>query len=294
MDDGDSFKPVLSIITAIHNGITLNKVFWESLSLYTVNKFELIVIDNASTDGSIEFFEKKGAVIIRNSQNFAYSYCQNQGLAIAKGKYLCFFNNDLLLSPKWDERLIHIATKHELDVFSASGIENTGDYASSRQMEKKWKRVKYPLLIFRLSISSLKAMISIMYGNWVSFCERRYAKYGTSVVEGIVGNNVVMTQKAISMLGGWDTRIQAADFDIFMTIKKMSIEKGGIKPCHIALGVFIHHYGRMTSKYGKTKYKPFANESELIDLETKWTKKELTELHPDNATKLATNPKIIV
>lgn len=282
--------PLISIISAIHNGLALNKVFWKSLAENTVNPFELIIIDNVSTDGSTDFFKEKGAVVIYNTENYAYSHCQNQGIAVAKGDYLCFLNNDLFLSPKWDERLITIATQHGLDAFSGCGPENTGDYLTTRKLDKRWKRIKYPMLAFGQSIFSLNAMIKLMYGNWVAFCESRYAQYGNTVVEGILGNNVVLTKRAVELLGGWDPRVKASDFDIFMMIKKRSIEKGDIKPCHIALGVYIHHYGRMTSKYARKRYKPFTNEHELIKLKDKWTAEEMRAMHPDNATLIATKP----
>ena len=51
---------MISIITAIHNGLAINKFYEASLKKYTVNPFELIIIDNVSTDGSTEFFEKSG------------------------------------------------------------------------------------------------------------------------------------------------------------------------------------------------------------------------------------------
>jgi hypothetical protein len=61
------------------------------------------------------------------------------------------------------------------------------------------------------------------------------------------------------------------------------MEQHDIKPCHIALGVYIHHYIRMTLKYS-TKPKPFADKDLLIPLSTKWTEEELNFLHPDNQT----------
>lgn len=47
---------MISIITAIYNQLPMNQIFWEYLNKYTTVPYELIVIDNGSNDGSIEFF----------------------------------------------------------------------------------------------------------------------------------------------------------------------------------------------------------------------------------------------
>ena len=122
-----------------------------------------------------------------------------------------------------------------------------------------------------------------MYGSWEAFCKKRFQRYGLQVAEGIVGNNVVMSRKGIELAGRWDERIQSADFDLFMRAKKRSLENGDLKPPHIALGAFIHHYSRMTSKYA-VKPKPFADIEKHILLSDKWSDAERDELHPDNST----------
>ena len=43
---------MLSIIVAVHNQLAMNRLFWRHLSANTENEWELIVIDNGSSDGS--------------------------------------------------------------------------------------------------------------------------------------------------------------------------------------------------------------------------------------------------
>ena len=95
--------------------------------------------------------------------------------------------------------------------------------------------------------------------------------------------NFMMTRKAIDLVGFWDETQQAADFDLFMRTKKRALEFKDIKPCHIALGVYIHHYVRLTVKYA-VKPIPFADKDNLIPLHKKWTSEEIENLHPDNET----------
>lgn len=50
---------MISIITSIYNQRSMNELFYKSLIENTHNHFELIVVDNKSTDGSAEFFQPK-------------------------------------------------------------------------------------------------------------------------------------------------------------------------------------------------------------------------------------------
>ncbi len=138
---------MISILTAVHNGLAFNRLYLECLRRYTANPFELIIIDNASTDGTREYFEAEGCTVIANKENYSYPHCQNQGILAAKGEYLFFLNNDLIVSPDWDEKLIAAAGKHGVDVLSASGIENLGNRKDTDAIGRKWKRIKNPLTL---------------------------------------------------------------------------------------------------------------------------------------------------
>lgn len=276
----------ISIITAVHNGLPINRLFLDYIRRYTSLPYELIIIDNASSDGSGDYFARNKAIVISNSQNYSYPHAQNQGIHIASGEYLCFLNNDLLVSPGWDQRLIDTALRNDLDILSACGLENMGNRKDTVSMKKKWKRIKYAAFPFGYSYATMGLMTRLMYGNWERFCQKRYHGYGTRVVEGIVGDNVLMTRRAFERIGLWDERIQAADFDLFMRSKKRSLDIGDIRPAHLALGIYMHHFGRMTVKYGTGKPAPFFDGDSLIPLSAKWNAAELEDLHPNKATLL--------
>ena len=276
--------PKITIITAIHNGLSINKIFYDFLEKYTHNPFELIIIDNLSTDDSREFFISKGANVIVNKVNYSYPVSQNQGIEAATTDYLFFLNNDLALCPNWDKLLIDISTEHSLDIVSAVGIENMGNFKDTQAIGRKWKRTKNPFSLIGFTETTLKLMMKLMYGNWEKYCAKLLSKNKHTVVEGIVGDNLMMTRKAINSIGLWDVRLQQADFDLFMRSKKRNLQVGDIKPCHIALGVYIHHFGRMTVKYSNKKPIPFADSDKLINLTDKWSREEIEQLHPNNAT----------
>ena len=272
----------ISIITAVHNGLAINKIFVEYLEKYTFNPYELIIIDNNSLDGSLEYFKSKGAIIIENEQNYSYPVCQNQGIKAAKGDFLFFLNNDVIVSPNWDKNLIETANQNGLDALSASGIENMGSIKLTKSLSRKWKLIKNPFSVIGFNAVSLRIMFFLMYNNWERFCKIIFDKNKYYVIEGIVGDNVMMTKSAIAKMGLWDEKLQEADWDFFMRSKKRSVTVGDMKPCHIALGVYIHHYGKMTLKYGTKKPVSFADRANIIKLADKWTEEEIINFNPNN------------
>lgn len=93
----------LSIITLTYNKLEYTKKYVESLYKYT-NDFELIIVDNGSTDGTVEFLKTLPDIkLILNDENKGFSKGNNQGLELAQGEYIGFLNNDILLYPNWFE-----------------------------------------------------------------------------------------------------------------------------------------------------------------------------------------------
>ncbi len=270
---------MISVITAIHNGLAINKLFWRYLNQNTHHPFELIIIDNASTDGSGDFFEKAGATVIRNEANYSYPYCQNQGIRAAKYDTYAFLNNDIIVAPQWDKHLLDTAAEHRLEIITCCGIERIETAGATKSIRRRWKLCKNLLSMFGHSTFNFDKMHRMMYGNWEEFCSKRLASFGNKVIEGFVGNTVLMKKSAIEKIGEWDERIQAADFDLYIRSKKRNLEQKDLKPVHIALGVFNHHFIRVTVR---TNPPPFADAGKMIPLEEKWSKAELEKYLRDN------------
>jgi len=271
---------MISIITAIYNQRAINEIFWFNLEKYTHYPFELIIIDNGSTDGSADFFESVGAIVIRNNSNYSYPYCQNQGLRIAKYEWLGFLNNDIIVSPEWDKTIIENMIDQSLDVATCCGIEQIENIAATRKLKRRWQKIKNFIGLFGYSRSTLNLMHRLMYPDWEGFSSDRRKNFHTMTKEGFVGNTVVMKCSAISKIGLWDERIQAADFDLYLRSKGRSLSHGDIKPVHICLDVFNHHYIRLTAK---GKCPPFVDQGNLISLEEKWSDTEIQWLQRLNS-----------
>jgi len=76
---------------------------------------EIIIVDNASTDGSVEAINSskfKNLKIIVNKNNLGFAKAVNQGLKQAKGDYLLLLNSDIVVKPDSINKLIEFAEKH--------------------------------------------------------------------------------------------------------------------------------------------------------------------------------------
>jgi glycosyltransferase involved in cell wall biosynthesis len=260
---------MVSVITSIHNQLGMNQLFYETLKKHTRGNIELIVIDNNSTDGSREYFQDKADKLILNNGNYSYPYCQNQGIDAAQHEYLAFLNNDLLVSEGWDEKIVEIMNRRGIDVISFATNDHLESKAVQRKLHRRWKRIKNTLrFLFGTGYQNLRLMSRLMYGDFDEFCKERFLRFGDAVIEGFSGSCILMTRAAIDRIGRWDEHQQAADFDLFYRIKVRSIEQQDMKPIQLALGVYFHHFQRLTLRSARVP--PFVDEANLVPLDQKW------------------------
>jgi glycosyltransferase involved in cell wall biosynthesis len=261
---------MISIVTSIYNQKSMNEIFYQKLMENTRNHFELVIVDNNSTDGSREFFlAKKNVVVIHNDGNYNYPYCQNVGLEKASFELICFLNNDLIVSPGWDVKVMEIFRRHNnLKVLSVATNDHLENKIELKRISRKWKRIKYPVQkLLGNSKPALNLMIKLMYGNFNTFCDRRFSQWGYQLIEGFSGSSIISTREFMRSIELWDERIQAADFDLFNKVKKLSLTDKTVMPVQLALGIYFHHFQRLTLR---KKYPPFKNSSSMISLEEKW------------------------
>ena len=109
----ESYK--VSIIIPHWNGIETISECLESLSHTNFDSFEIIVSDNASTDGSQKWIKDNYPKVrlLENDQNYGYAGGCNKGAEIANGKFLLFLNNDTVQDPDWLGHLIRCIEKND-------------------------------------------------------------------------------------------------------------------------------------------------------------------------------------
>jgi GT2 family glycosyltransferase len=102
-------KPQVSIIVVNWNRRALLEECLKSLERHTLNDYELILVDNGSTDGSLEGLSKfriPSMTLVRNSQNYGFGAAVNQGIRLARGQFTALVNNDTALDPHWLEEML--------------------------------------------------------------------------------------------------------------------------------------------------------------------------------------------
>jgi glycosyltransferase involved in cell wall biosynthesis len=257
---GNLMPPYLSIITAVRDQLPYNQLYFHSLKKYTFHPYELIIIDNGSIDGSGDFFEKHGAIVVRNRENLCYACSQNLGLTKASGKYVAFLNNDICLSKEWDRTLIRYLEEYELDVISPCGTETMETSRHISKSFRKWKRVNAVQRLrglFGLSYTekSLMALIRRMYGNWDKFTHRRAARFKRFLYPGISGFGLMTRKSFFDDFGPWTREVSASDFDLWLRLVKNHVEVGRFKQPMIAGDVYVHHFIRATVRTAKHPFK---------------------------------------
>jgi len=95
-----------------------------SLLSQTYKNFEIIVVDNASNDGSEEFIKDSYPEIklVQTGENLGYPAGNNAGFEVSKGEYIVVVNPDTVADPKWLEELIKPLENDETIVATTSKI----------------------------------------------------------------------------------------------------------------------------------------------------------------------------
>jgi GT2 family glycosyltransferase len=99
-------KPLVSVIILNYNGGRYLGRCLSSVFRTDYPRFEVILVDNASTDGSVEnaydkFGKDERLRIIRNLTNLGFGPANNVGFKSGKGVYVAFLNNDTVVHPNW-------------------------------------------------------------------------------------------------------------------------------------------------------------------------------------------------
>ena len=227
-------EPLISIIMLTYNALDYTKRCVQSLFQYTNLPFEIVFVDNGSRDGTVAYLKQlkqthPNVTLILNRTNKGFSAGNNQGAQKAKGKYLVFLNNDVLVSDGWLEDLL-TAFEKDPQIGMVGPVTN--------------------------SISGLQRLAEIPYNDESGFHHfaarvRQVNKEKITPRRRLAGFCLLTSKAIFESVGGFDESFGTGNFeddDLSIRIR----QKGYALMVHE--GVFIHHYGSQTFKANHMHY----------------------------------------
>lgn len=107
--------PSISVIVVSWNAKKyLEQCIQSFLNCPELNAVEIIVVDNASSDGSPEFIKQNypGVKLICNADNLGFARANNIGIKHSQGKYLFLINSDVVVYPNCIESMVDYMERH--------------------------------------------------------------------------------------------------------------------------------------------------------------------------------------
>ena len=103
---------LVSVTLVTYNSGRFIKKCLESVLAQKYPDLELIVIDNASTDGTTDILEpfEDRCRIVYNQENVGFAAAQNQAIAMSRGEWILTLNPDVLLLPGFIQQLVEAGT----------------------------------------------------------------------------------------------------------------------------------------------------------------------------------------
>jgi glycosyltransferase involved in cell wall biosynthesis len=120
----------LSVIVSIHDSErTLREVLFAiRASELRPDWYEVIVVDDASTDGSVAIAARYADTVVKlNGRRSGPAYARNRGVEQARGQVIAFVDDDVVVRPETLPRMLAILADHpEVDAVSASHADSSG------------------------------------------------------------------------------------------------------------------------------------------------------------------------
>jgi GT2 family glycosyltransferase len=108
--------PEISIIIPTWNSAAVIRTCLGHLTQQTFQDFEVVIVDNASSDGSVKNLKEKWSTLIIQIENLkvnkGFAASNNIGAHLARGPWLALLNADAFPAPDWLEKLLQAAEKN--------------------------------------------------------------------------------------------------------------------------------------------------------------------------------------
>src|SRR5262245_52512173 len=203
---------------------------------------EVIVVDNASTDGAADMIaaEFPEVVLIRNRENVGFAQASNQAAAGAAGRYIFFLNNDTIVPPMTLSRLVAFGDSHPRVGMIGPRLRD-GDGKLQISYRRK------PTLWAMLHRAALLRWTGLFRRSYDEYRRDSFDPLGVRRVEVLMGAAVLMPRAVYVQCGGWDEGFRFCVEDV-----ELSDRVGRFRPLVHVPGIEVIHFGRVSSRQNVT------------------------------------------
>jgi GT2 family glycosyltransferase/Flp pilus assembly protein TadD len=226
-----SRRPLVSVIILNYNGLEDIRICLESIKRNTPEDHEIIVVDNGSTDGSLEYLRSlPDIMLVENPTNIGCPPARAQAMCLARGDYVILLDNDSIVTKDWVKQFVNHAKAHS----DIGIIGPRSNYVSGIQLVQN---VSYK------DINELE--------EFASNFARQYQGQLTPTIR-LVGLCMFISRKVIDKIGNIDASFGKFGFEDDDYTWRAYI--AGFRAV-IANDIFIHHsggpQGRGDSRYNQ-------------------------------------------
>lgn len=112
--------PLLSVIVPIYNTKKYLRECLDSILAQTYSNYELILVDDGSTDGSSEicdeYARKNERIVVIHKENCGLLHTRKVGFAVAKGEYISYIDSDDFIAPDMYEYMMPKIAEYNVDI----------------------------------------------------------------------------------------------------------------------------------------------------------------------------------
>ena len=222
----------------------------------TITK-EIIVIDNASDDGSVDFIKEKFPYVklIANQKNLGFGKANNIGLKEVHGKYILLINPDTIVAEDTFERIIQFFENNSSAGLAGCKILNPDgslQLACRRSFPGPWTSfTKVTGLSTLFPNSKIFARYNLSYLD----------ENKTYEVDAISGSFMMMRKEVYEKVGGFDEQFFMYGEDLDFCYR---VQKAGFKVYYVHSTQIIHYKGESTKRSSLDETKVFYSAMHLF------------------------------
>lgn len=190
----------VSIIIVNYNTLELTKNCIRSIKENTIDcTYEIILVDNASTDGSVEYFSKKDYIrFFSQSENLGFGKANNIGIRAALGKYVFLLNSDAYLCNNAVRIFFSYMESCEKKIGAAGCLLKGADLKYTHSFAYFPRKVK-------VLLSRLVSPIYKIFGKKINTLDdKSLIKEGTFNVDYVTGADLFVKKELLIRYGAFD------------------------------------------------------------------------------------------